>query len=223
MKSHSSLVPPARFATFMAMVMLFSDTVSQSQAAVTVYSGFITVNDSDYPGDIALDDVFSYTMTVDDSITDSDPSTTDAFFTNAITGFTMARVSGSGAWNPSGVFSLPASFTISNYGTPFAYPNYPDFTGTGFPTLGGSPFEAFNLGFSSDTAPNDTGSGQTLADVYGGLLTAPQWHQFESTFVSAAFTRAFVEYTIEVSSVPEPSRILFAALGFVSLILRRRR
>ncbi len=107
MKSHSSLVPPARFATFMAMVMLFSDTVSQSQAAVTVYSGFITVNDSDYPGDIALDDVFSYTMTVDDSITDSDPSTTDAFFTNAITGFTMARVSGSGAWNPSGVLACP--------------------------------------------------------------------------------------------------------------------
>lgn len=194
-----------------------------ASGAITVYSGTITVDSTDYAADIALNDVFSYTMTVDDSVTDSDSRTTDAFFTDAITGFTMARVSGSGAWNPTGVFSLPASFTISNYGTPYAYPDYPDFTGTGFPTLGGSPFEAFNLGFSSGTAPNDTGSGQTLAEVYGGLLTAPQWHQFESTFVSEAFTRAFVSYTIEVSSVPEPSRVLLAALGLVGILLRRRR
>lgn len=198
-------------------------------AAVTVYSGTLTVNDSSpIPPDLVVGDVFAFSFSLDDSITDSDPDPDSAVFTNLITGFTMSKVSGSGTWVPSGTFTSSTSFHIGWYGSVAeAYPLYPPggFTGTGFPTLGGEQFGNVYFGFQTYTEPNDTGSGQTFAEIYGGLLTHPNWGGYESGIRqgSGDFSYAQTDFTIGVSSVPEPGRFLLASIGLCGLVLRRNR
>lgn len=150
----------------------------------------------------------------------TDLTTTSGSFTNGLTAFSFLRdPSNAGSWDPSlGTFSVPALFQTE------AGSNWLVFsaTGSGFPTLGGSPFARI-LMVVPILAVSDTGSGQTIAQQLGGI---PAFNPLgdQAAFVEAGSGDAGLTVTsFDSAAVPEPAAWALTAVGVALLAAANRR
>jgi hypothetical protein len=95
---------------------VISTTATSVMATLVTRAGTVRITSSQFTTDVAVNDLFHFSFTYDDSVTDSNGATTLGTFTDALTAFSFSRDAGnSGTWDPSGgTFSLPDTIFSSS-------------------------------------------------------------------------------------------------------------
>lgn len=141
-------------------------------AEIIEYSGTITITTTNFPGDIAVGDIFHIALTYDDSDSDTNASVYIGRFAYALQSFEITRDPGNtGTWDPTiGTWYLNPSF---NHLTNANGDNMTMQTkGTGFDPLGGEAFFDASPFWQWDPSVHnivDTGFGQTLRNQFGDV------------------------------------------------------
>ena len=123
-----------------------------------------------------MGDQFDYRFTFDDQTLDTGVETYRGVFSAGVSAFSLTKhASNTGTWSPaSGSFAVSPvrNFAINANGEGITI----QASGSGFPTVGGSPFFDVVLSYSWASASGtniirdfvDAGNGQTFADLVGG-------------------------------------------------------
>jgi hypothetical protein len=120
---------------------------------------------------IAVGDRFTIDLTIEDSTTDTEPSTSHGHFPGLLTAWTVTPDPGNaGTWTPSGTWDE----SNGSYVTAGANITM-QVRGTGFPDSGGGaiPFFDVILGFDWPDTLNDSGTGDTWAQQLGAAFGVP--------------------------------------------------
>ena len=190
-----------------------------AQAALLSYTGTVQIDNTD-AGGIDFNDVFDFSFTYDDAITDVSGGFGE--FPNAITAFSFARVSGTGTWDPAGgTFSLPQDlFTAEDNPSELL-----------ISTTVNTPLGAFlntpiALVFDGGFTINDTGIGQTIDQQIGGPLPGDVNVFTSARVLIGDFDGDFATGSITAFSatvVPVPAAVWLFGSGLVGLIGFARR
>ncbi len=186
-----------------------------AQAALLSYTGTVQIDTTTTAGEIDLNDVFDFSFTYDDAITDIDGGFGE--FPNAVTAFSFARVSGTGTWDPAGgTFSLPQDLITAEDN-----PNELVISTSVNTPLGAAPNPFFQLLFDGGFAINDTGIGQTIDQQIGGPLPG-DINVFTSARVNiGSFDTGDASGSITAFSatvVPVPAAVWLFGSGLLGLI-----
>lgn len=192
---------------------LVSLGISPAKAALVSLSGTVSITNSPSLADFNVGDIFTFSLTYDDSVADSDSATDAGTFTGALTAFTFTRSPANvGAWDPSsGTFSLPFEL--------YTQPGTMVFSaeGSGFPTIGANPFQRIYVSIPL-LSVSDTGLGQTLAQQLGGIAT---WNNLgdQGGWIEATSEASFDVTSFGPTAVPEPGSAALAILGAALLLV----
>jgi len=204
---------------------------SAASAALHSYSGSAVIATSSLPADVAVGDVFHFSFTYDDQITDTDIDTDNGIFMGATTSFSLASEPGnSGSWNPSGgAFTFPQRVDTTddiNESGDIIDSIFVDAEGTGFPTLDGEAFDSVSL-YLATTAlgfVNDTGAGQTLGAQLGGPLPADlSFYDYALKFQIDTEVGIATGTITALSVIREPASLALLGLGGLVVLRRGRR
>ena len=133
------------------------------------FVGTVTGKDSQLTN-IDIGDQFSVTLTIDDSVTDTNPSVGGGRFPGLVTAFVaVANAGNSGSWSPSGTPDLPGSNFVTNaFGDNVTF----QVRATSNPEGGiGWAFQDYDMGFSPPTGVTDSGTGDTFVEQLGAPLS----------------------------------------------------
>ncbi len=212
----------ARWGILLGVLM----AAAELQAAVLARSGLLEVASSS-PGlgsAFQTGDVFSYSFSFDDAVTDMDSDADYGEFTGALVSLTILPVTARpGIWQPVG--TMGAGTVYTERGAPFswsldAYPNF------GFgPAVSGFTAVLLNMGFGGLPDNFDSGGGQTLGQVTGNLLdfiSPSNTNRVELAFEQGMLAEA-VSFELTTFHAPEPSRAVLMLAGMMAIFSRRKR
>ncbi len=187
-----------------------------AQAALLSYTGTVQIDTTNVAGEIDINDVFDFSFTYDDAITDIEGSIIVSEFPNAVTAFSFVRVSGTGTWDPAGTLSLPANVFIGEEGLGALSID----TTAGTP-LSTEPNSSIALAFNGGFTINDTGIGQTIDQQIGGPLPGDINVFTSARVIIRASDVAEVSGSITAFSatvVPVPAAVWLFGSGLLGLI-----
>jgi hypothetical protein len=198
-----------------------------SAATVQYHGTFSFVVSSTNSAEIAAGDVFYYEYTLDDSVVDTNASTSYAHFLNLITSFNLVRAGGNiGSWDPSasGSWTVPIDAYADNgqiryivNGSGFQSLDYADmFMQSGTST---SPLlnPTFNMSFS------DSGAGQTFDQMIGVLNPSsiiPYFFIDNSSIQTSSLEFGTGKHPM---IIPETAPGMFFLGGILIVMFQRRR
>jgi hypothetical protein len=194
-----------------------------AQAAILSYSVTVEVAgfDSELYDAFVVGDRYTYIYSIDDSVLDSNYTTTAGYFLHSLSVEAFAHEANSGSFDPSlgtdpnetYLFTHPTSMSMSTTGPVYA-----------------NGYRLTNAYLSiSSMSFNDTGLGQTFADQVGGTFELPQdlsAMNFEMGFSDGGpcFECWYVDTRIlSVSAVPAPAAVWLFGSGLGLLGWMRRK
>lgn len=196
------------------------------QAAIVSRSGSLVVSSttpnlgtSFLPGDI-----FTYTLSFDDAITDMDSDPGYAEFSGALVSFTIApQTLRAGIWTPAGVFGGGSVYAENGAAQSWYFDATPTF---GFATTAnGYTAVMMAMGFGGLPANGDLGGGQTLGAITGSVLDFVS--AGGNNVVELAFEQGLdsqlVTFDLTTFHAPEPGRTALLFGGLAAGLFRRRR
>ncbi len=192
-------------------------------ATITV-GGLITVT-ADDGASFKTGDTFTYSFTFDDQTVDTASEIFNARFDAGVSAFSLSPgVANVGTWDPTaGTFAVaPVMNFIAGANSDAVTIQA---TGSGFPAINGQPFFDVGLTFSFAGVQDfdDTGSGQTFAQVVG--VSPLDFATASSTFAEIRDNTNFGSPALTMTVVPEPSTCIMALAGLAcgGYVVRRRR
>lgn len=199
---------------------------TELQAAVLARAGLLEVSSSS-PGlgsAFQAGDVFSYSFSFDDAITDMDSDPDYGEFTGAMLSLTILPVTvRPGIWQPVGTMGNGSVYT--ERGAPYSW-SFDAYPNPGFgPSILGFSTVLFNMGFGGLPDGFDTGGGQTLGQVTGNLLdfiSVANANRVELAFEQGMLSEA-VEFQLTTFHAPEPGRTVLVLAGMMAIFSRRKR
>ncbi len=197
-----------------------------AQATLLSYQGTFAITSTNVPGELIVGDTFDFSFSYDDTTIDTTAVSFLGSFNNAVTEFSLTRVSGAGTWDPAGgTFDTPAGSAQTHELIDVV--EFENIGGTGFPTLDGNSFDFVKLEFDGPTI-TDTGLGQTLAAQLGGPLSGnlADFSSVVATIENDDEGRglgALTSFSRIRAQIPIPSTMLLLASGLVGLMGRRRK
>jgi hypothetical protein len=207
-----------------AAVWVLSGTASAALQNLE-FVGTVTSKDSQLTN-IDIGDQFSVTLTIDDSVTDTNSSIGAGTFPGLVTAFVAAANAGnSGSWSPSGTPDLPASNFVTN-----AFGNNVTFEvlATSNPEGGiGWAFLAYDIWFGWPPGVTDSGTGDTFAEQLGAPVSIPpasptlaiQFTDVDSSASPSAVLTLIAPGPVPTTPVPVgPLWLLGIMAGLLSLV-----
>jgi hypothetical protein len=207
----------------MLAVMKKGHAATLSRAGEIVVTS-VTTNAGGLGSAFLAGDVFSYTLSYEDSVLDMDSDPDYGEFASAITGLTLAPLtSRPNIWQPSGNWLTGTVYTEKTGTYNWSFDVAPDL---GFgPTVNGFAASLFYMGFGGLAANGDAGGGQTLGQVTGAILNGVS--PMNTNAVELSFTQGMnselVTFSLTNFHAPEPGRTLLMGVGLVTVLFRRRR
>ena len=200
--------------------------VKTSRAAIVSKMGDLVVSSvtSGLGSAFQVGDVFSYTLSYDDSILDVDSDPDYGEFNGALTMLSLVPLTSRvGIWTPTGTMGLGSVYTEAGAPQSWSFDAVPT---PGFgPSVNGYLAALFYMGFGGLPANGDTGDGQTLGEVTGSILNSVS--MANDNIVELSFEQGLnaelVTFELTTFHAPEPSRALLLLGGLVAVIFQRRR
>ena len=205
---------------FAAFFCAFNTLVLGSTTAYRATGRFTA---SDFPSDIAVNDLFFIDFVLDDSVTDTDSRPVAGEFPGALVSVDFHLLQGASAGSYAGG-STTGTGTIATSEYSGIDRFYMRVDGGTFPPLDGNPFGAllFVLDDPSQTSSiHDPGGNPSLAAVLNGALDLSQFSEAAVRLGGVNKPGAAEAIVTSLTVVPEPSAIFLVALGIAFLGLRR--
>lgn len=203
---------------FAALLLLLAVSL-RSQAATIIYTSTLTV--TEIPGPPAASDIISLgdqyllTLAIDDSVFDSDPSISAAYFSDALVGASLSRIpSNDGSWDPAGLsLTLPASIDLDQISEDTAELDL-TYQMSGSPGLGTVVMDQDGTWRYTPTSEARQAAADTTSTDSFTVTVSDVDYPFQARFLGTPLT-----------VIPEPSAITLLVLGSLALsgALRRRR
>lgn len=192
----------------------------RSQASIAVFTSTLTVTNLDEaPADsatITVGDLYLLVLSIDDSVLDSDPATSETYFSNALVGASLSRISSNtGLWDPGALtLSTPASIDLHQI-TPDTADLDLTYRITGDPSRG---TVTVDQNGTYTYTPTDEARRNAAAAAIGD-----RGDTFTVTVADGDTPFRVSMIGTPLATVPEPSvGHLFALGGLTALLLRRR-
>ena len=204
--------------------MLLTAAASASTASAAIsYEIAGTFNGTTFGG-ISIGDSFEITLTINETVVDTENSNREALFGGAVTQFDFDLENGAFTYTSSGVENIQGDDDPF-----FDFDSVTFFAPGSFPELGGFQIENIFLDFEVPHNPgapvNDTGLGQTYSSMVTSLTNASAWDNYaDADFViRGPFGLSMSgDVTSVQQPVPEPAA-LSGLFGLAALGLARRR
>lgn len=199
---------------------------SPLSAAVIARSGLLEVatTTSGLGNSFVTGDVFTYTLRVEDSVTDIDSDPGYAEFPNAVVSFTIAPVTTrAGIWSPTGAFGNGSVYAEDGAAQTWTFDATP-ISGFGLEANGYAAVMVA-MGFGGLPTNGDIGGGQTLGQVTGNLLNfvSPAASNTVELSFEQGMDNQLVTFNLTTFHAPEPGRAMLLFGGLAAVIGRRRR
>ena len=218
-----------RVAVALWLIMLALGAVARTHAATISRAGEIMVtsvtqNAGGLGAAFQAGDVFSYTLSFDNSILDADSDPGYGEFSSAITGLILSPLTvRSGIWNSLGIWDLGTVYTEKTGALNWSFDVAPS---SGFAALpNGYALSLFYMGFGGLPTNGDIGGGQTLGAVTGSILSSVS--PSNSNVVELSFSRGMdsevVSFQLTNFHAPEPGRVMLMGVSMALFLVRRSR
>lgn len=195
-------------------------------AAVLTRAGLIEVTSSTagLGSAFVAGDIFTYTLSYDDAITDMDSDPGYAEFTGALLSFTIApQTIRAGIWTPTGTYGNGSVYAEDGAAQSWYFNVIPDI-GLG-PSVNGYLPTMAAMGFGGLPSNGDTGGGQTLGAITGNLLdhVSPSANNVVELAFEQGLDTQVVTFNLTTFHAPEPGRTMLLFGGLAVALARRRR
>lgn len=195
-------------------------------AATVARSGLLIVSSvtSGLGASLQVGDVFTYTLSFDDTAIDIDSDPDYAQFNGALTSFTIIpQTVRSGIWAPTHSMGGGNIYAENGALQSWYFDVTPD-PGLS-PSANGYAAVMFAMGFGGLPANGDTGGGQTLGQVTGNLLNyvSPSNYNYAELSFESGLDSQLATFELTTFHAPEPARAMFIFLGVCATIFSRKR
>ncbi|MBX7211937.1 MAG: hypothetical protein K1X78_26765 [Verrucomicrobiaceae bacterium] len=207
-------------------LLFLIQSLAPASAATVSRSGHLIVSGvtSGIGTAFQIGDVFTYTLSYNDAVTDSDSDPDYGEFSGALTGFTILPQSvRTGIWSPSGLMGAGNVYAESDAQQAWYFDVTPGF---GFgPPANGYQAMMFAMGFGGLPANGDIGGGQTLGQVTGAILdfVSPSNNNYAELSFESGLDNQLVTFELTSFHAPEPGRAMLLLFGVYATIFSRKR